>query len=121
MHTTEKYQVERQLRLLLTWQVRTQCLVVLDVHNSLHCQQLSKGLLLPGAAPYHRAKPTTHQNQFKSPADAFLLLALKYILLLSEGFKSLVISSCTFESLGHMSLTQENESHECWRMSHAAA
>lgn len=54
------------------------CPEVLCVHNSLH-SLFPTDLLLPGAAD-HRA---AHQNQWESPVDAFL----KYILLLSKGFR----------------------------------
>lgn len=86
---------------LTGWGSASGCPGVLHVHNSLHSQQSSEGLLLPGAAHYRKAEPIPHQKQWKSPVDAFL----KYILLLSEGFKPLVVSSCTFEPPGDMSVT----------------
>lgn len=87
------------------------CAGFLRVHNSLHSQQLSEDSLLPGAAD-RRAEPIPHQKRWESPVDAFL----KYILLLSKGFKSLVISSCTFELPGDASVTSKNGSHTCWGM-----
>lgn len=57
---------------------------------------------LPGAAD-HRAEPIPHQKQWKSPVDAFL----KYILILSKGFESPVILSCTLEPLGDTSGTSK--------------
>lgn len=99
------YQISKAAYIITDLAGSAQLLGVLGVHYSLRHHQLSEGWLLPGAAHHHRGQPTTHQNQLKSPVDAFLLLALKYILLLSKGFESLVVLSCPFESLGDMPLT----------------
>lgn len=119
MCTTEKYLIDGQIYNLpadiiadLTGRGSTSgCPGVLCVHSSLHSQQLSEDLLLPGAAD-HRAEPIPHQKQWGSPVDAFL----KYILLLSKGFKSLVISSCAFEPLGEAAVPSKNGSHTGWGM-----